>query len=84
MSIDIIRYTVNRGNLEFYKQPTGHSSTSARGRQHAETHRTMGSVSDDVRLTLLICACAKYKDKQYRKKSGILKADFIDLLINYS
>jgi hypothetical protein len=23
------------------------------------------------------------EDKRYRKKSGILKADFIDLLINY-
>jgi hypothetical protein len=32
----------------------------------------------------LICAYAKYKDKRYRKKSGILKADFIDLFINYS
>jgi hypothetical protein len=35
-------------------------------------------------VALLICACAKYKDKRYRKKSGILKADFIDLSINYS
>jgi hypothetical protein len=37
-----------------------------------------------VFVALLICACAKYKDKRYRKKSGILKADFIDLSINYS
>jgi hypothetical protein len=39
---------------------------------------------NSAREIVLICACAKYKDKQYRKKSGILKADFIDLLINYS
>ena len=85
--IDIIRYTVNRGNFKLssthwplfktvHKLPPEVVSTLRR--------IELWVVCPTVFVTLLICACAKYKDKKYRKKSGILKADFIDLLINYS
>jgi hypothetical protein len=42
------------------------------------------SVMVPERTHCIFSSCAKYKVKRYGKKSGILKANFIDLLINYS
>jgi hypothetical protein len=86
MPIDIIRYAVNRGNFKL-SNPTGLSlrlfTTSARGIVSTMRRREQWVVCPTMFVALLICACANYKDKRYGKKSGILKADFIDLLINY-
>jgi hypothetical protein len=56
------------------------SQPSARGRFHANLR-----VWRRRELWVMwICACAKYKNERCRERSRVLKATFIDLLINYS
>jgi hypothetical protein len=78
LPINIMRCTVNRGNFTLL---TTHSSRLLCLRQTYATDCLHANLCVQRRRELWvvrICACAKYKDKRYGKKSGILKANFID------